>query len=136
MYTPCVCLLSCFSRVQLFVTPWTVTCQAPLSMRSSSQENWSGLPCSPPGHLPHPGMESTSLPSPALAGRFFTAGATWEAQLPWYPYQKPTDHKCKNSFLNSQFYHINLYAYFTTGQQDLIVGAHCCFNFHFYHEAR
>ena len=33
------------SRVQLFVTPWTVACQAPLSMEFSRQEYWSGLPC-------------------------------------------------------------------------------------------
>jgi len=80
MYKPCVYLLSCFSRVQLFVTPWTVTCQAPLSMRSSSQENWSWLPCSPPGHLPNPGIEPASLTSPAVAGSFHTTSATWEAQ--------------------------------------------------------
>ena len=41
-------VLSCFSRVQLSVILWTVTCQAPLSMRFFfRQENWSGLPCSP-----------------------------------------------------------------------------------------
>ena len=32
------------SRVQLFVTPWTIACQAPLSMGFSRQEYWSGLP--------------------------------------------------------------------------------------------
>ena len=40
-----VCLLSCFSHVWLFATPWTVAHQAPLSMRFSRQEYWSGLPC-------------------------------------------------------------------------------------------
>ena len=42
------------------------------------------MDCSPPGfsvHLPDPGMESTSLMSPALAGRFFTTSATWEAWI-------------------------------------------------------
>ena len=39
-----VCMLSHFSRVWLFVTPWTVACQAPLSMRLSRQEYWSGVP--------------------------------------------------------------------------------------------
>ena len=34
-------MLSCFSCVQLFVTPWTVACQAPLSMGFSRQEYWS-----------------------------------------------------------------------------------------------
>ena len=44
-----VCVLSCSSHVQLFVTLWTVAHQAPLSMRFSRQEHWSGLPCPPPG---------------------------------------------------------------------------------------
>ena len=45
---PCVCcMLSHFSHVQLFVTPWTVAYQAPLSMGFSKQEYWSGLPCPP-----------------------------------------------------------------------------------------
>ena len=39
----------------------------------------SGLPCPPPGDRPHPGIELTCLISPALAGRFFTISATWEA---------------------------------------------------------
>ena len=53
--------------VQLFVTPWTVACQAPLSMKLSRHECWSGLPFPSPGDLPKPGIEPTS---PALAGRF------------------------------------------------------------------
>ena len=47
------------------VTPWTVACQAPLSMRFSRQEYWSGLPLPPPGHLPDPGIEPGSLASQA-----------------------------------------------------------------------
>ena len=50
-------------------TPWTVARQSPLSMRFSSQEYWSGLPCSPPGDLSDPGIEPVS---PASAGGFFT----------------------------------------------------------------
>ena len=38
-------------------TLWTVACQAPLSMVFSRQEYCSGLPCPPPGDLPHPGIE-------------------------------------------------------------------------------
>jgi len=38
-----------------------------------------GLPCSPPGDLPDPGIKLTSLMSPALAGRFSTTNTTWEA---------------------------------------------------------
>ena len=43
------------------------------------QEYWSGLPFPSPGDLPDPGVEPTSLVSPALAGRFFTTSVTWEA---------------------------------------------------------
>ena len=48
------CMLSCFSHVWLFENPWTVACQAPLSMGVSRQEYWSGLPCPPPGGSPWP----------------------------------------------------------------------------------
>ena len=47
--------------------------------RFSRQEYWSELQCPPPGDLPDPGIEPASLTSPALAGRFFTTSATWEA---------------------------------------------------------
>ena len=43
----CVCVLSRFSYVCLFATPWTVACQAPLSMELSRQEYWSGSPAIP-----------------------------------------------------------------------------------------
>ena len=76
------CILSCFCRVWLFATPWTVACQASLSMGFSRQECWSGLPLPPPGDLPNPGIKPVSLMSPALTGRFFTSSTTWEAQLP------------------------------------------------------
>ena len=59
-------LLSCN---QLFVTPWTVAHQAPLSMECSRQEYCSGLPFTLPGYLPNPGIKPRSLMSPALAGR-------------------------------------------------------------------
>ena len=42
---------------RLFVTPWTVACQAPLSMEFSRQEYWSGVPFPSPGDLPDPGIE-------------------------------------------------------------------------------
>ena len=53
-------MLSRFSPVLLFATPWTVTHQVPLSMGFSRQENWSGLPCPPPGDLPNPGIKPRS----------------------------------------------------------------------------
>ena len=37
-------LLSCFSHVRLFATPWTAAHQAPPSMGFSRQEHWSGVP--------------------------------------------------------------------------------------------
>ena len=72
------CMLSHFSRVQLFVTLRTVAHQAPLSMGFSRQEYWSWLPFPPPGVLPNPRIEPTSLLSPSLAGEFFTTRVTWE----------------------------------------------------------
>ena len=56
----CVCVLSHFSCVQLFVTAWTVAHQSPLSMKFSRQEYWSGLPYPLPGDLPDPGIKLTS----------------------------------------------------------------------------
>ena len=48
-------------------------------MEFSRQECWSGLPIPPPGTLPDPGIKPTTPVSPALAGGFLTASATWEA---------------------------------------------------------
>ena len=74
-----LCCAKSFSHVQLFATPLTAACQAPLSIGSSRQEDWSGSPCPPPGDLSDPGIKSASLTSPALAGGLFTTAATWEA---------------------------------------------------------
>ena len=83
----CTCMLSCFSRVQLFVTLWTVAHQAPLSMGFSRQEYWSGLPWRPSGDLPDPEIKPTSLGSPILVGHGIqdlsssTRDGTW---VPWH----------------------------------------------------
>ena len=58
-----VCVRSHFSHVQLFVSLWTVACQAPLSMGFPRREYQSGLTCPPPGDLPDPGIKPMS---PAL----------------------------------------------------------------------
>ena len=58
--------------VQLSATPWTVACQAPLSMGFSRQKYWSGLPFSLLGDLPNPEIEPMSPVSPALTGGFIT----------------------------------------------------------------
>ena len=75
----CTCVLSRFSHVQLFEIPWTIAHQAPLSKESSRQEYWSGLPCPPPGDLPHRRIKPAFLRSSELTGRFFTICATREA---------------------------------------------------------
>ena len=49
-------------------------------MEFSRQEYWSGLPFPSQEDLPNPGIEPTSLMSTALAVRFFTTSAIWEAQ--------------------------------------------------------
>ena len=67
----CVPAQSC----PLFVTPWTVACQAPLSMEFSRQECRAGL------LFPSPGGQTCISAFPALSGGFITTGATWEGQL-------------------------------------------------------
>ena len=58
----CVC-----ARAQLCLTlfeiPWTIACQAPLSMEFPRQECWSGSPFPSPGDLPDSGIKCTSLAS-------------------------------------------------------------------------
>ena len=66
------------SRVPLFVTPWTVAYQAPLSMGFSRQEYWSGLPFPSPGDLPDPGIEPRS---PAFQADALTTEPPGKPQL-------------------------------------------------------
>ena len=61
-----MCVLSHFSHVQLFATLQIEACQSPLSMGFSRKEYWSGLPCLPPGDVPHPGIELMSSEATAL----------------------------------------------------------------------
>ena len=82
----CVCVHVCvcaqlLSRVRLFGSPWTVARQAPLFMEFSRQEYWNSLPFTTPRDRPDPGVEPSSLVSPALAGGFFTTRATWEGLM-------------------------------------------------------
>ena len=74
-------LLSRFSCVWLS-DPWTLARQAPPSMGFTRREYWSGLPFPSPRDLPGPGIETTPLMSPALAGGFFTSSTTWETFNP------------------------------------------------------
>ena len=59
-------------HIRLFASPWTVACQAPLSVEFSRQKYWSGLQFPSPGDLPDPEIKPESPASQALAGRFFT----------------------------------------------------------------
>ena len=65
----------CASRSVMFVTPWTVAHQAPLSMGFSRQEYWSGLPFPSPGDLPNPGIKSGS---PALQADSLPSEPPWK----------------------------------------------------------
>ena len=57
-----------------------VDCSPPgSSVHGDSPGNNTRVGCPPPGDLPNPGIKPLTLISPALAGRFFTTSATWEA---------------------------------------------------------
>ena len=97
-------------------TQWTVAHQAPLSMGFSWQEYWSGLPSPSPVGLPVPGIQPSSLESPALAGRFLISTATWEACAPflnslpvgssWFPFRT----KARKAWTGQKWGHPCLYS--------------------------
>ena len=68
-------MLSRFSHVQLFVTPWTVACQSLLSL------GFSRIAISYSRVSSQPGIKHPSLLSPASEDVFFTTGTTWEAHI-------------------------------------------------------
>ena len=73
-----VAVVELLSHDQLFATPWTVACQAPLCMGFPRQEYWSELPCPTPGDLPDPGIE----PVISCTGRQIPYHCTaWEAWI-------------------------------------------------------
>ena len=94
------CVLSRFSHVWPFVILWTVVHQAPLSMGFSRQEHCSGLLCPALGDLPSPGIEPTSLMSPAQSGGFLTTSVTWEIQ--------GSSYKILCTYLNSLTYTLKI----------------------------
>ena len=76
--TLCACVLSHFSHVRLFATPWTAARQAPLAM-GFRQEYWSGLPCS------HPGESSPPRDPTRVSCIFCTAGGSFTSEPPGKP---------------------------------------------------
>ena len=92
---------ACSSRVRLFVTPWTVAHQAPLSMGLPRQEYWSELPFPLPGYLPTQGSNP----------RFFCF-LHWQADsLPLCHLGSPCfDQRCiSTSFVTQMLLNIHLY---------------------------
>ena len=109
-----------FSRVQLFVTPWTVACQAPLSMGFSRQEYWSGLPFPSPGDLSKPEIEpgspafqANSLPHepgnlPKITSQSYhpkpppktTSQNHWDQMVPTDNFTKPSNTRQSQCFKN------------------------------------
>ena len=83
-----VCMLSHYSWVQLFVTLWTVACQAPLFMGFSRQEFWSGLPSPTPGDLLNTEMEPRSPPSQADSLPSEPPGKPWILDWVAYPFSR------------------------------------------------
>ena len=78
----CYVSFCCYLVIKLylnsFATPWTVACQASLSMEFSRQEHWNGLPFSSPGDCPDPRME---LLSPVLTGGVLTTESPEKPKL-------------------------------------------------------
>ena len=77
IYPCCCCLVSKLCLI-LFVTPWSVAHQAPLSMGFPTQESWSGLPFPSPGNLPGPRIKPLST---ALANRCFTTESSGKPEI-------------------------------------------------------
>ena len=96
------------SHVQLFVTPWTAACQAPLSMGFSRQEYLSGLLCPPSEDLSDPGIKPASL----------TSLLDWQVDsLPLGPPGRPVT-KNKNSNLK-RYMHLNVHRSTIYNSQDM-----------------
>ena len=107
-------MLSCFSRVLLFVTPWTVALQAPLSRGFSRQEYCSGLSFPPPGDLPRRRRDPTLVPcGSCIAGGLFTPE----------PLGTPA---CMPAFIHSRNTELNMYHMFLLGVEGI---ATKCTNF-------
>ena len=76
-----VCMLSHFSHVRVFATPWTVAHQTPPSMDFPGKNIGVGCHALLQGNLPNSGIEPMSLESPVLTGGFFSSSITWEVPI-------------------------------------------------------
>ena len=75
-------VLSRFSHVRLFATPWTVATSSSVpGVLQARILEWVEEGGPPPGYLPNPALKSMSLMSPALADGFFTTSTSWEAKI-------------------------------------------------------
>ena len=97
-YSHCAQMLS---HVLLFATPWTVPTRILCPWDSPLKNTGVGCHFPPPGDLPDPRIEPTSLASPALAGRLFTPGSTWEVTIHAIRYQRLM-RRHQNSWLHLQ----------------------------------
>ena len=79
----------------LFVTPWTVACQVPLSMGFSRQEYQSGWPCPPPGDLSNPGIKPRLLYCRQVLYCLSHQGSPWYVPILYYFF-------CGNGLKNSR----------------------------------
>ena len=104
----CVCVLSCFSCIQLCDS---IKCSppGPSSMGSSRQEYWSRLPCPTPGDLPNPEIKPKSLMSPAVAGRFFTLVQTRKPLLHERAFQSTPRGQISIKFFFPFLFYIRVY---------------------------
>ena len=84
------CMLGRFSRVQLFVTPWTAAHQAPLPMALSQQEHWGGLPFPPSGSLLFHDLNPDHHPPPLENGSSPPSGSHMTLSSPCFQPPLPT----------------------------------------------
>ena len=125
----CVCVCVCTrSHGWLFAIWWTVAHQAPLSVGFSRQEYWRRLPFPPPGDLSNPGIEATSLVSPALASEFFTMVPPGKRL---YMYCFPLLFKNVYLFIFGCAGSLLLHGLFSSGERGLLPScsgqaSHCC----------
>ena len=107
----CVCVYVCVCAhmhtlicVQLFATPWTIACQAPMSMGFLRHKYQNEFLFPFPGDPSHPGIKPTSFSSSALAGRFF-ATAPWGKSLEWEGWISKTGLKVRHELsIHMKFY--------------------------------